>query len=70
MSPTSSELTEVRLTLRAVATYTIEVVTHAASAVRKYSTGLGPSLWPSRMGGSPASRMKDSERVVSSPPAA
>jgi len=34
MSPTTSEGTDVNATLRAEAMYTIEVVTHAASACR------------------------------------
>ena len=69
-SPSSVDSTIVSRTLRAAAENTSDVVTHAASACSRYSAGLGPVSVPSRIAGSPASSVKASVRVVSSPQAA
>jgi hypothetical protein len=66
IEPASVDSTSVRRTLRAAATYTSEVVRHAASACRRYSAGLAPVSVPSRTPGSPASTTNASGRETSS----
>src|SRR3954470_24309955 len=69
MSPSSDDSTASIAIPRADAWYTIDVVTHEASACSKCSTGFAPTSFPSRTSCSSATSVKSEKCFVSSPPA-